>query len=147
MFGCLIITRVSSEKEKSFRENFAFFEKKIFATISLRFCISFDRKKCKHFRFFSRNFASIQVSRKKCEIFAKQKMRKFRGKNNAKISRKKIMRKFRAKIMRKFCKKIEIMRKNTKFLRKLNKNLKRQLEKSNSLHQTFIKVKEEQLLI
>ena len=33
--------RVSSEKEKSFRENLAFF-----ATISLRFRISFARKKC-----------------------------------------------------------------------------------------------------
>ena len=85
--------RVSSEKEKSFRENFAK------SLISRPFCLLFAfrslAKKCKNFRFF-REISLPSVSRKngkfsrnrKCENFAKQKMQNFREKNNAKISRK-----------------------------------------------------------
>ena len=68
------LDRVSSEKEKSFREIF------FFATISLRFRISFAREKCENFRFI-REISLQSVSQK-----------------NAK----KIMRKFCEKIMRKF---------------------------------------------
>ena len=59
-------SRVSSEKEKSFSKNFTFFAKIFFyATISLRFCISFIRKSVsrKKIRFV---FASF-IFAKKCE--------------------------------------------------------------------------------
>ena len=60
------MTRVSSEKEKTFRENQALFTK---------FCF---------FAFF-REISLQSVSRKKCEDFAIKIMRKFRENNNAKI--------------------------------------------------------------
>ena len=77
--------------------------------------------------------------------------------------REKIMRKFREKVKRKFrekngnyAKKRKNFVKNTQphsfgctyvLWTDTDRNLKRLLEKSNSLHQTFIKVKEEKLLI
>ena len=78
------------------------------------------------------------------------------------LKQKLLKRKFREKIKRNFREKNGNYAKNTKILRKIHslivmvermyfgrtdRNLKRELEKSNSLHQTFIKVKEEKLLI
>ena len=45
MSNCEFCLGFSSEKEKSFRENYGFF-----ATISLYFCISLSRKKCENVR-------------------------------------------------------------------------------------------------
>ena len=73
------------------------------------------------FSLFSRKFASICLA-KKCEIFAKIE--------NAKISRKKA----------------KISRKKAKFSRKIIRNfLGKKAREINSLHQTFMKVKEDKL--
>ena len=124
-------------------------------TISLCFSISFARKKCENFRFFReilipsvRNFREIENA----EISRKKIMLKFRAKNNAK-KRPKISVKNKTKISRKKWKlseKTQNFCKNTVASQSLWTNrqkLKRQLEKSNSLHQTFIKVMEQKLLI
>ena len=63
--------RVFSEKEKLFPENFAYLEKNIFG---------------ENFRFLAK--FCFNLFRKKCVIFVKQKMKKFREKYKAKISRK-----------------------------------------------------------
>ena len=63
--------RVSSEKEKSFRENFVFFAKFFFfANISLHFRISFAHEKCENFRLFAKF---------RFNVF-REKIRKFREK-------------------------------------------------------------------
>ena len=62
---------VFSEKEKLFPENFAYLEKNIFGG---------------NFRFLAK--FCFNLFRKKCVIFVKQKMKKFREKYKAKISRK-----------------------------------------------------------
>ena len=75
LYAC-VYTRVSSGKEKSFRENFAFLSKKNF---SCDLFASFSHFRMGKFSFISRNFASI------CSA---KKMRNFREIENAKISRK-----------------------------------------------------------
>ena len=54
-------------------------------------CISFDRKKYEHFRFFSRTFSSICFAKKMRNVreIEKKIFRKKDEKNHAKISRKK----------------------------------------------------------
>ena len=74
--------RVSSKKEKSFRENFAFFAKIFF---SQPFRIIFAHEKCENFPFFreislqsaSQKHAKFSRNRK-CESFAKIFLEKYR---------------------------------------------------------------------
>ena len=61
MGGC----RVSTEKEKPFQENFAFFVNKIERE---NFRISFTREKCKTFRFFRLNLFREKMQ-KFCDNF------------------------------------------------------------------------------
>ena len=59
--------RVSSEKEKSFREKFEFSRNFFFRDHFASFCISFAREKCKNFRTF----------REKNENYAKKTQKNF----------------------------------------------------------------------
>ncbi len=74
LFSALVYNRVSSEKGKSFRENFAFFTFR-----SLKIC-------AKNFHFFAeilvnlfREILFLPVSRKDAKFFAIKEKRKFRG--------------------------------------------------------------------
>ena len=72
------VTRVSSEKGKSFRENVAFFTKNFFLPKISNFFALFPREKCEIFCFF----------RELCFNLFREKMRYFSEIRNSKISRK-----------------------------------------------------------
>ena len=75
----MIKISVSSEKEKSFREIFAFFATFFSATILLRFRISFAREKMRKFSVtFANFFAKINEAKTK-RNFAKKNFAKMRN--------------------------------------------------------------------